>query len=88
HPGEHLVAAAATLSVPYDLAAGDRHMARFPSFLYVRAFVRTLVPKAASILRRFPEVAGRIDLPRAARAFTFREFDALPRRLLPFCQKA
>ena len=75
HPGTRLVAAAATLSVPYDLAAGDRHMARFPSFLYVRAFVRTLVPKAASILRRFPEVAGRIDLPRAARAFTFREFD-------------
>jgi hypothetical protein len=75
HPGERLVAAAATLSVPYDLAAGDRHMASFPSALYVRAFVKTLVPKAESIARRFPEAAGRLDLTRAARAWTFREFD-------------
>ena len=75
HPGERLVAAAATLSVPYDLAAGDRHMASFPSALYVRAFVKTLMPKAESIARRFPGAAARIDLPRAARAWTFREFD-------------
>ena len=26
-------------------------------------------------MRRFPEAAARIDLPRARRAFTFREFD-------------
>ena len=50
-------------------------MASFPSALYVRAFVKTLMPKAASIVRRFPEAAARIDLPRAARAWTFREFD-------------
>jgi predicted alpha/beta-fold hydrolase len=75
HPGERLVAAAATLSVPYDLAAGDRHMASFPSALYVRAFVKTLVPKAVSIARRFPEAAARLDVPRAARSWTFREFD-------------
>ena len=75
HPGERLVAAAATLSVPYDLAAGDRHMTSFPSALYVRAFVKTLVPKAESIARRFPGAAARLDIPRAARAWTFREFD-------------
>lgn len=75
HPGERLVAAAATLSVPYDLAAGDRHMASFPSALYVRAFVRTLVPKAESIARRFPEAGARMDLERARRAWTFRTFD-------------
>ncbi len=75
HPGERLVAAAATLSVPYDLAAGDRHMSSFPSALYVRAFVKTLVPKGESLARRFPEAAARLDLPRAARAWTFREFD-------------
>lgn len=75
HPGERLVAAAVTLSVPYDLAAGDRHMSRFPSNLYVRAFVRTLVPKAESLARRFGEAAARLDLPRARRAWTFREFD-------------
>ena len=75
HPEERLVAAAATLSVPYDLAAGDRHMASFPSVLYVRAFVKTLVPKAEALARRFPEAAARLDIPRAARAWTFREFD-------------
>ena len=75
HPEERVVSAAAALSVPYDLAAGDRHMASFPSVLYVRAFVRTLAVKAAALARRFPEAAGRIDLARAGRAWTFREFD-------------
>ncbi len=75
NPGERLVAAAAALSVPYDLAAGDRHMASFPSALYVRSFVRTLTPKAESLARRFPGAASRLDIPRAARAWTFREFD-------------
>lgn len=75
NPGDRTVSAAATLSVPYDLAAGDRHMASFPSALYVRAFVRTLVPKAASIARRFPDAAARVDLPRARGAWTFRTFD-------------
>jgi predicted alpha/beta-fold hydrolase len=75
NPNERLVAAAAALSVPYDLAAADRHMASFPSALYVRAFVRTLLPKGASIARRFPEAARKLDLARAARAWTFRAFD-------------
>jgi predicted alpha/beta-fold hydrolase len=75
NPGERLVAAAAALSVPYDLAAGDRHMASFPSALYVRSFVKTLTPKAESLARRFPEAAARLDIPRAAGAWTFREFD-------------
>ncbi len=73
--GDPTVAAAATLSVPFDLAAGDRYMASFPSNLYVRAFVKTLTAKAANLARRFPEAAARIDLSRARRAFTFREFD-------------
>jgi predicted alpha/beta-fold hydrolase len=75
NPGERIVGAAAALSVPYDLAAGDRHMASFPSALYVRSFVKTLTPKAESVARRFPDAAARLDLPRAARAWTFREFD-------------
>ncbi len=50
-------------------------MASFPSVLYVRAFVKTLVPKAESLARRFPEAAARLDIPRASRAWTFREFD-------------
>lgn len=73
--GDPTVAAAATLSVPYDLADGDRYMAAFPSNLYVRSFVKTLTAKAENLARRFPEAAERIDLSRARRAFTFREFD-------------
>lgn len=73
--GDPTIAAAATLSVPFDLAEGDRYMAPFPSNLYVRAFVKTLTVKAENLVRRFPEAAERIDLSRARRAFTFREFD-------------
>jgi predicted alpha/beta-fold hydrolase len=76
HPEDATVAAAATLSVPYDLAAGDRYMASFPTNLYVRGFVKTLTAKAEDLMRRFPEAAERIDFPRARRAYTFREFDA------------
>jgi predicted alpha/beta-fold hydrolase len=75
HPHERIVAAAATLSVPYDLAAGDRHMSSFPSALYVRSFVKTLTPKTEALVHRFPEAAARVDVARAARAWTFREFD-------------
>jgi predicted alpha/beta-fold hydrolase len=75
HPEERIVSAAAALSVPYDLAAGDRHMASFPSVFYVRAFVKTLSPKAEALARRFPEAAARLDVARASRAWTFREFD-------------
>ncbi|HEX7529381.1 MAG TPA: alpha/beta fold hydrolase [Thermoanaerobaculia bacterium] len=76
HPRDAAVAAAATLSVPYDLAAGDLYLASFPANLYVRGFVKTLTAKAEDLVRRFPEAAERIDLPRARRAYTFREFDA------------
>jgi len=76
HPEDATVSAAVTLSVPYDLAAGDLHMTSFPTNLYVRGFVKTLTAKAEDLMRRFPEAAERIDLPRARRAYTFREFDA------------
>ncbi len=75
HPKDATVAAAATLSVPYDLAAGDLYMASFPASLYVRRFVKSLTAKAEDLVRRFPEAAERIDLKRARRARTFREFD-------------
>ncbi len=75
HPNDPIVAAAATLSVPYDLAAGDRYMASFPTRLYVRAFVKTLARKMADLARRFPDAVARVDLPRARRAWTFRELD-------------
>ena len=50
-------------------------MSSFPSALYVRAFVKTLTPKAEALARRFPQAAALMDLPRAGRAWTFRDFD-------------
>ncbi len=69
HPGQTDVAAAATISVPYDLAAGAERIAPF----YTRRFLRTLKRKTSEVVRRHPDV--RIDLDRAMRAGTFVEFD-------------
>ena len=64
--GDPTVAAAATLSVPYDLAEGDRYMARFPSNLYVRSFVKTLTAKAEHLVA--PVSRGRREDRSFARA--------------------
>ena len=75
NPGQNLVAAAAAISVPYDLGAGATHMdAAFGRF-YVRVFLRTLRVKAADLAARFPEAAERIDMPRALATSSFRGFD-------------
>ena len=75
HPGQTLITAAATISVPYDLGAGaaflDTRLGRF----YVSRFVATLNKKVAKVVRDFPELKGKVDLERARRARTFREFD-------------
>lgn len=67
-----LVARAAAVSVPYDLAAGSRYLERGISPLYTKHFLATLKPKA---LRK---ALQRPDLLRADRilvARTFWEFD-------------
>lgn len=74
-PGQTAIRAAAAISVPFDLAAGARHLETPMGRLYVRAFLRTLVPKSEDLARRFPEEGARLDLPRARRAATFFEFD-------------
>lgn len=74
-PPRALVAAAAAVSVPFDLAAGARHLETAAGRLYVSHFLSTLLPKARSLARRFPEAAARLDLPRLARARTFFDFD-------------
>ena len=70
HPDQTLVAAAATLSVPYDLGAGARHLETPIGSFYVSQFLRTLRPK---VMR--PDIAPLLDLPRVLRARTFYEFD-------------
>ena len=76
NPGQTLVRAAASLSVPYDLGAGSRHLettgvGRF----YVSRFLATLKPKIVRVARQFPEVLDRIDLERVLQTRTFWEFD-------------
>jgi len=69
------LAAAATVSVPYDLAAGARHMESGLGPFYLRAFLASLKPKAFSLISRFPEVAARLDATRIAAARTFVTYD-------------
>jgi predicted alpha/beta-fold hydrolase len=74
HPGERLVRAAATLSVPYDLGAGARYLdeSRIGRF-YVGLFLRSLKQKVRRVVREHPHVV--LDLAAAMRAKTFRDFD-------------
>ncbi len=71
NPDQKIATAAATLSVPYDLAAGAAHLdltaaGRF----YVKQFLITLKKKCSR-----PDIATRIDMERMMRARNFREFD-------------
>jgi len=75
HPGQTLLSAAATISVPYDLAAGARFLESGAGPFYVAVFLRTLKAKVKDLADRFPEARERIDLPRMLAATTFREFD-------------
>ena len=75
HPSERLVEAAATLSVPYDLGAGARHLERGIGRFYAASFLRSLKIKVASVAQRFPETTAVLDLRRINGARTFVEFD-------------
>ena len=71
HPGQTLIAAAATLSVPYDLGAGARLLDGTASGrFYVSRFLNTLKKKVSR-----PDIAPLLDLPRVLRSRTFVEFD-------------
>ncbi len=75
HPDQRTVDAAVTISVPYDLARGARHLEHPVSRLYLRNFLPTLVAKTEAMMARHPELAGRVDLDRVRRSRTFHEFD-------------
>src|SRR5690606_27703076 len=66
------VAAAATVSVPYDLARGCRHIARGFSRVYDRHFVRSLRRKALRKLEAHPNL---FDAGRLAAVRTLWDFD-------------
>jgi predicted alpha/beta-fold hydrolase len=75
NPGQSAIAAAATISVPYDLAAGADHLAGAVGRFYTARFLRTLQPKVENLVARFPELGATIDLERARRARDFWTFD-------------
>ncbi|MBX6362672.1 MAG: hydrolase [Gemmatimonadetes bacterium] len=67
------VSAAAAVSIPFDLAAGARHLdrSRMGRF-YTSTFLKTLREKAEA---KRPLLDGQVDLDRVRGARTFREFD-------------
>jgi len=75
NPGQRHLAAAATISVPFDLEAGARKLEKGLGPVYTATFLRGLRRKARQLLRRHPDVASRIDLARLRSARTFFEFD-------------
>lgn len=75
NPGQTMITKAATISVPYDLAAGAAHLESGIGRWYVARFLSTLVRKVERVTREFPETRALIDLDKVRRARTFREFD-------------
>jgi hypothetical protein len=74
HPGQTTIAAAATISVPYDLGAGAIHLEHsWGGRLYVNRFLNTLKEKVKAVAANFPET--NLDMNRVMRSRTFREFD-------------
>jgi predicted alpha/beta-fold hydrolase len=66
------LAAAATVSSPFDLAAGGYALARGFNRVYTAMFLRSLVPKALAKVARFPGLA---DAGRIAASRTIFDFD-------------
>jgi hypothetical protein len=74
HPGQTTIAAAATISVPYDLGAGATYLEQsWAGRLYVNRFLVTLKEKVKAVAKKFPE--ANLDLDRVMRSRTFREID-------------
>jgi predicted alpha/beta-fold hydrolase len=72
HSASSVVNAAAAVSAPLDLAAANIALSSGFNLVYARHFLRTLIPAARAMDRRFP---GHIDLDRALKARTLGEFD-------------
>jgi predicted alpha/beta-fold hydrolase len=75
NPGQTRIAASVAVSTPYDLLAGARMLERGSGRLYGANFLTTLKPKALSVLKRFPELSGRLEERKIRRARTLMEFD-------------
>ena len=63
--------AAATVSVPYDLARGSRHIERGFSRVYSRHFLRSLKRKASAKRERYPDLFDPATLDRSRTLWDF-----------------
>ncbi len=70
------VRAAATISVPYDLAASARFLDRGVGRFYGARFMNRLRAKAIDVLNRFPRETAHLDAQRIRALRTLSEFDA------------
>jgi predicted alpha/beta-fold hydrolase len=69
------IRAAATISVPYDLAAASRFLERPVGRIYYGHFVSRLKSKSLELLARFPRETAHINPDDVRHARTFHEFD-------------
>jgi predicted alpha/beta-fold hydrolase len=69
------IEAAATISVPYDLAAASRHLERGFARVYAAWFLKRLKRKAADVLARFPRETEHVNRDRIRFAQTIFSFD-------------
>ena len=65
------IAAAATVSVPYDLEAGSRHIGKGFARVYDRTFLRSLRRKALAKLDRYPDLLDPARLRQVRCIFDF-----------------
>jgi hypothetical protein len=72
HRAREIVAAAAAVSTPLDLAAAGVSIGQGLNRIYTRHFLSTLVPKALAMAQRFPEA---LDAAAIALADTMYRFD-------------
>ncbi|HEY8183402.1 MAG TPA: alpha/beta fold hydrolase, partial [Thermoanaerobaculia bacterium] len=72
NPQQTFVKAAATMSVPYDLAAGAHVLSIGAGRFYTAQFFKTMRQKTVSVVERF---GVKLDVPGAMRARTFHDFD-------------
>ena len=73
--GPSRITAAATISVPYDLAECAANLSGGVNRVYTSRFLRTLKPKVTELASRFPEARKIVDMAAADRAMTFAAFD-------------
>ena len=69
------IEAAATISVPFDLAAAARHLERGLARFYASHFLKTLKRKALDVMARFPHETEHMDPDRIRFAETMFAFD-------------